>query len=100
MKVDVSRAFRNVPIDPRDAIKCGTRHRGNFYVDKNLVFGAVNGTLIFERISDAIVSIMRAEGAIVWNYIDDLFWPPLLRQPPISLKGYVKLFHLIDDLYG
>ena len=54
MKVDVSRAFLNVPIDPCDAIKCGFQLDGQYYVDKCLVFGAVNGTFIFQRISDAI----------------------------------------------
>ena len=39
IKVDISRAFRNVPIDPRDAVKCGIKHEGKFYLDKFLVFG-------------------------------------------------------------
>ena len=54
IKVDVSRAFRNVPIDPRDAIKCGFQQDGSYFIDKCLVFGSVNGTFIFQRISDAI----------------------------------------------
>ena len=31
IKVDVSRAFRNVPIDPCDAIKCGNMHDDQYY---------------------------------------------------------------------
>ena len=73
VKADISRAFRNVPIDPRDAIKCGITFQNQFYVDKFLVFGAVNGTMIFQRISDAVRHMLRQEGMIVWNYIDDVF---------------------------
>ena len=30
VKADISRAFRNVPVDPRDAIKCGVAFNGQF----------------------------------------------------------------------
>ena len=73
IKADISRAFRNVPIDPRDAIKCGIQHEEAFYVDRRLVFGAVNGTMIFQRISDAVRFILREQGLSVWNYLDDMF---------------------------
>ena len=73
IKVDISRAFRNVPVDPRDAVKCGIQHEGQFYLDKFLVFGAVNGTMIFERISDAIRYVLGEQKVTVWNYIDDTF---------------------------
>ena len=73
IKVDVSRAFRNVPIDPRDAIKCGFQESGEYYVDKCLVFRAVNGTFIFQRISDAIRYMLAQDNIYVWNYIDDVF---------------------------
>ena len=46
-KVDVLRAFRNMLVDLRDAIKCGFQLDNKYYVDKCLVFGAVNGTAIF-----------------------------------------------------
>ena len=59
LKIDISMAFRNVPVDPRDAIKCGVRQGNQYYIDRNLVLGAINVTLIFQRISDAIVHMMR-----------------------------------------
>ena len=65
--------MRNVSIDPRDAIKCGIMHGNQYFVDTCLVFGAVNGTLIFQSISDAIRHILLQEGVEVWNYIDDVF---------------------------
>ena len=74
IKVDISRAFKNIPIDPRDAVKCGIQVGGSYYVDKSLVFGAVNGTLIIQRVSGAIVEIMKGTHKVdLWNYIDDVF---------------------------
>ena len=73
IKADIARAFRNVPIDPRDAIKCGIAHKGSYFIDKNLVFGAVMGTMFFQRISSAIKFILEQENTVIWSYIDDLF---------------------------
>ena len=73
VKADISWAFRNVPIDPGDTIKCGICHEGSYYVDKHLVFGAVNGTMIFQCISDAIRHMLSTQDVRVWNYIDDIF---------------------------
>ena len=72
-KVDISRAFRNVPVDPGDAIHLGMKWRDKFYVDKFLAFGAVHGTAIFQRITDFIRFILAEQGFVVFNYIDDIY---------------------------
>ena len=54
LKVDISRAFRNVCIDPADALHLGISWKGKYYLDNNLGFGAVHGTGIFERITDFV----------------------------------------------
>ena len=73
IKVDIVCAFRNVRIDPGDSVKLAIQHQGKFYIDKSLAFGAANGTVIFQRISDAIRRILLNEEINVWNYIDDIF---------------------------
>ena len=73
MKIDIARAFRNVRLDPADVMKLGICHEGENYINKSLAFGAVHGTAIFQRITDAIRNILRSEGIVIWNYIDDLF---------------------------
>ena len=72
-KVDISRAFRNVPVDPADAIHLGMKWRGKFYVDKFLAFWAVHGTGIFQHITDFIRYILAKQGFVVFNYIDDIY---------------------------
>ena len=42
-------------------------------MDKHLVFGATNGTMIFQRISDAIRHMLSIQNVTVWNNIDDIF---------------------------
>ena len=72
-KVDISRTFRNVRIDPGDAIHLGIRWNNQYFLDQNLPFGAVHGTAIFERITDLIRHIMARKGFLVWKYIDDIY---------------------------
>ena len=59
-------------------------------MDKRLVFGAVNGTMIFQRISDAVRFILREQGLSVWNYIDDMF-------AAVENEGAAEKFNLLCD---
>ena len=93
VKADISRAFRNVPIDPRDAIKCGIAFDGKYCVDKFLIFGAMNGTMIFQRISDAIRYILAQENMPVWNYIDNIFAAWEEQGSGDKFKDMCKLIH-------
>ena len=72
-KLDISRAFRNVRVDPADAIHLGVMWQNKYYIDKNLAFGAVHGTAIFERVSNLIHFILAKQGFKVLNYIDDIY---------------------------
>ena len=64
-KVDVARAFRNVRINPGDVIHLGIHWRDRYFLDKNLAFGAVHGTAIFQRITDLIRYLMAKQGFVV-----------------------------------
>ena len=70
-KVDISRAFHHIKIDPRDYFLLGLKHK-NYYLDTCLPFGYRNGSGIFHRLSDAIRFIMSNMGYNVINYIDDV----------------------------
>ena len=72
-KVDISRAFRNVRIDPADAIHLGIKWENKYYIDQSLAFGAVHGTAIFETITDFVRFLMAKAGFQIHNYIDDLY---------------------------
>ena len=60
-KVDISRAFRHVPIDPGDLDLLGLHWEG-YFLDHCLPFGFKHGSSIFQRLSDGICFIMNQEG--------------------------------------
>ena len=53
-KVDVARAFRNLPVDPADCLKFGLKVNNKFFLDKSVAFGWVHGTSSYQLISDAV----------------------------------------------
>ena len=60
-KVDISRAFRHIRIDPGDIDLLGTCHNKPFF-DGSLPFVFRHGSGIFKRCSDAIRFIMKQNG--------------------------------------
>ena len=70
-KIDISRAFCHVKIDPRDYFLLGLKHQ-NYYLGTCLPFGYRHGSGIFQRLSDAIRYIMTSQDHDVINYIDDV----------------------------
>ena len=72
-KVDIARAFRNVRIDPGDALHLGIKWDDSFYLDRNLAFRATHSTAIFQRITDFIHFLMAKKGFLIFNYIDDMY---------------------------
>ena len=72
-KVDISRAFRNVRVDPGDAVHLGIYWNNHYFLDKNLAFGAIHGTAIFQRITDFVRYLMAKRSFSVHNYINDIY---------------------------
>ena len=82
-------------MDPRDDLKCGIQHVVQFYLDKFFVFGAVNGTIIFERISDAIRYMLKQQNIEAWNFIDNTF---AAIEAEGAMEKFKLVFSLIRDL--
>ena len=93
-KVDISRAFRHVPIDPGDLDLLGL-HWGQYYIDFSLPFGLKHGSSIFQRLSDAVRYIMKQEGHQIWNYIDDFLCVAL---PSKIQHSFARLQDLLQEL--
>ena len=74
-KVDISRAFRHLRIDPGDIDLLALQHRDKLYIDLSLPFGYRLGAFFFSKISDAVRYIMSQNGHnALLNYIDDLIY--------------------------
>ena len=59
IKIDVSRAFRNLRVDPKDGLKFGIKWGDNYYIDGALVFGWVHGSASFQLAADTIGFILK-----------------------------------------
>ena len=67
----MARAFRNLRVDPADALKLGIKWNKAFYVDQAIAFGWTYRSRSFRIFSDAIAYIMAKKGVKMHCYIDD-----------------------------
>ena len=74
-KIDISRAFRHIRIDPGDLDLLGLQHQ-QLFIDRTLPFGFRHGSVFFQCCIDAVRFIMRDtfKFPYLYNYIDDLVY--------------------------
>ena len=70
-KVDLSRYFRQLPLDPGDYSLIGYIIEGKIYFDKVLPMGMRSAPYIAQRITNAIAYIHRRLEYFLLNYVDD-----------------------------
>lgn len=99
--VDISAAYRSVPIHPEDwdhqGIEWQCDGHSQYYKDTRLCFGVRCAPYIFTKISSFIVRCMNRRGYMnVVGYIDD-FW---IGEPTYELcaQGQQALISLLGDL--
>ena len=93
-KVDVSRAFRHLKVDPYDYDLLGLTWRG-MYVDTCLPFGTRHGSQFFQRTSDAVRYIMRQMNYDIINYIEDFLG---YGTPSITDASFHTLLDVMSKL--
>lgn len=73
-KMDIKRAYRNVPVHQDDRYLLGMRWRGEVYLDMALPFNLRSAPIIFLTLADMLQWIMAEKGAS-WliHYMDDYF---------------------------
>ena len=69
-KVDISRTFHHIKVDPLDYDLLGISWR-HIYLNTCVPFGSRHGSQIFQRCSDAVRFIMRKNGHKIVCYVDD-----------------------------
>ena len=93
-KIDLSRAFRHVKLDPKDYNLLGLHLQG-YYFDPCLPFGFKHGSAIFQRISNAIRYIMAQSNFQVTNYIVVIIGHAVCSQ---AHHSFDYLYNLLLDL--
>ena len=82
-KIDLSRAFRHIKLDPRDYNLLGL-NLNDLYIDSCLPFGFRHGSALFQCLSNAIRFIMAQKGFAVTNYIDDIIGHSVVSKSKAS----------------
>ena len=94
-KVEISRAFRHLKLNPGDLDLLGLWHN-KYFIDGSLPFGFRHGSTFFQPCSDAIGYIMASQGYTrLYNYIDDLVYIGLLDE---IYNAYNYLINLLQQL--
>ena len=93
-KIDVSRAFRHLNMDPLDFDLLGLQWN-QAYIDTRLPFGACHGSQMFQRVSDAVRYIMRCQNYDIINYIDDFLG---FGTPTVAKRSFDALYDAMQKL--
>ena len=94
-KVDISRAFRQLKVDPGDIDLLGYKQDA-YFIDQSVPFGYKHGSIFFEKVTDSIRYIMRKHGFNnLFNYVDDLIYCDL---PSKIYPAYQFLLQLLPKL--
>ena len=94
-KIDLSRYFRQLPLDPGDYSLIGYVINGKIYFDKVLPMGMRSAPYIAQRVSNAIAHIHRQLGYFLLNYVDDFVSAELRAQ---IWEAYNALSTLLEEL--
>ena len=70
-KCDLSRAYRQLPVDPGDLHYLGYKWNGELYIDATLTMGLRSAAFLCQQVTNAIAYIARNNGVSVSNYLDD-----------------------------
>ena len=57
-KIDISRAFRNLRLDPKDYDVMGVTHKQQVFIDLSVAFGLKTGSVLCERVTDILHDVM------------------------------------------
>ena len=94
-KIDLSRYFRQIPLDPGDYSMIGYVINGDIYFDKVLPMGMRSAPYIAQRITNAITHIHRQMQFFLLNYVNDFVGAEHKNN---IWKAYNHLSKLLKDL--
>jgi hypothetical protein len=72
LKRDLSRAYRQLRIDPFDYNKLGFKWQDEFYFDISLPFGLRSASQACQRTTNGLAYILQQNNVAIINYVDDI----------------------------
>ena len=94
-KRDLKRHYRQIFVDPVDAVKLGYRFQDNIYFDVALPMGMTSSAYIAQRITSALTFVMQENSVLGVNYIDDI---GCASTPSRAEKDFLFTGQLLKDL--
>ena len=94
-KIDLSRAFRQLKVDPADYPLLCLYWDGAYFVDGSYTFGHRTGAMGCTRLSNFLQYLHRKEGFYLMSYIDDLLGA---ENGPKAQESFEKMCKLLKDL--
>ena len=94
-KINLSRYFRQIPLDPGDYFLIGYIIDGKIYFDKVLPMGLRSAPYIAQRITNAIAFIHRQLQYFLLNYVNDFVGAELKHK---IWESYQHLTQLLEKL--
>ena len=95
-KVDLSRAYRQIGIDPADVPLLGFYWNGAYFFDVVLSMGGRNSARSCQKVTSAVVFIFFNNGFFAVNYLDDLGG---VETDERAEEAFMKLREIIN-LFG
>ena len=92
---DLSRAYRQLRIDPRDAHLLGFRHNNHLYIDLAPPFGLRSSAMMCQQTTNAVSYLYKTLGFSCTNYIDDFGGA---ETPDMSTQAFNTLGDLLTSL--
>ena len=94
-KIDISRAFRNLRVDPHDFDLLGLKWGQKSYLDLSVPMGLKTGSAMCQRTTDVIRHVMRSKNIDVYNYLDDLICVHKIGNASAEFETLYTLFEFL-----
>ena len=94
-KIDVSRAFRNLRVDPSDFDVLGNKWQGNSYLHISIPMGIKMGSALCQRTAYVISDVMTSCDVRTYNYIDDIICIHKCQSADAEFDTLYSLFEFL-----
>lgn len=94
-KKDLSRAYRQLRIDPRDFHLLGVQHHGGIYFDVAPPFGLRSAAMMCQRTTSAVSHMFSNLGYQCTNYIDDFGGAESPSKATMAFETLEELFSIL-----